>query len=126
VSSNRYPVLVVDDEPSIRWAVTRALEPTYEVVAADSGTACLDVVRKGFRGLVFLDIMMPEMTGWQTIAKLRDADLLAGNTICILSGVPHPERGAGELGVYVDRYIGKPFRRDELLRIVAEVAAAQR
>ena len=115
-------VLIVDDEPEIRRAVRRSLAPAYDVVSADSGEACLEAVRNGFRGLLLVDIMMPSMSGWEAIQRMADSGLLEGNTICILSGLPDPDEGAGAAKSHVARYISKPFDKDGLRAVVAELA----
>ena len=115
-------VLIVDDEPEIRRAVRRSLAPAYDVVSADSGEACLEAVRNGFRGLLLVDIMMPSMSGWEAIQRMADSGLLEGNTICILSGLPDPDEGAEAAKSHVARYISKPFDKDGLRAVVAELA----
>ena len=114
-------VLVVDDEPLILKTVRRILENEgIKVVLAKSGFECLDIIKEGFRGLILMDIVMPEMDGWDTIQKLIDEGYTKGNIICMLTGKDIPDNKMDKLKEYVLDYIRKPFKNEELIAIVKE------
>ncbi|MDY6911280.1 MAG: response regulator [Chloroflexota bacterium] len=109
-------IMVVDDEAGIRLTVRVVLEPSgFEIVLADSGRKCIEKLQQGFRGLIFMDIMMPEMTGWDTIKEISRAGLLEGNLISVLSAkqpLDGDAEGLGDIGLC---YLSKPFEPMELV-----------
>jgi len=104
-------VLVVDDEPAIRWLIVRALSADgYETMEAGDGldaVAALDLVPD----LVVLDLMMPGMDGRQVLAEIRRR----GETpvIMLTALTAEADRIAG-LDGGADDYLAKPFSIGEL------------
>ncbi len=117
-------VMVVDDDPSIRSTVEIVLGTKgHSFCAVESGTRCLEKLREGFRGLILMDIMMPEMNGWDTIKAIEDEGLHGGNVICMLTAVHDPGPELEKLTESVMDYVRKPFTSEELLKTVAEYIA---
>jgi CheY-like chemotaxis protein len=114
-------IMIVDDDPSIRSTVEIVLNTKgYSICVAESGKKCLDKLREGFRGLILMDIMMPEMDGWDTISAIEDEGLHGGNVICMLTAVHAPGPKLEKLTESVMDYVRKPFTSEELLETVAE------
>lgn len=114
-------IMVVDDDPSIRATIEIVLNTKgYSICVVESGKRCLEKLREGFRGLILMDIMMPEMDGWDTIAAIEDEGLHGGNVICMLTAVHDPGPKLEKLTEYVMDYVRKPFTSEELLETVAE------
>ena len=68
-------IMVVDDEPDILFTVGQVLETSgYEVVKAKDGKECIELLSNmdTFPDLVLLDIMMPEISGWDVAAKIKE------------------------------------------------------
>jgi PAS domain S-box-containing protein len=66
------PILIVDDNPGKRLALRSVLEPLgYEIVEADSGSACLRCVMANVFAVILLDVRMPIMDGFETAALIR-------------------------------------------------------
>jgi len=117
-------IMIVDDDPSIRSTVEIVLNTKgYSICVVESGEKCLDKLREGFRGLILMDIMMPEMDGWDTISAIEDEELHGGNVICMLTAVHDPGPKLEKLTEYVMDYVRKPFTAEELLATVAEYIA---
>ncbi len=113
-------VLVVDDEPMVQYSVKRVLESSgFTVACADSGPACLELLRKGFKGLILMDIVMPEMDGWDTIQAMVDEGLNEGNVICMLTGKEVPDVKMDQLKEYILDYVRKPFDNAKLVQVVS-------
>jgi signal transduction histidine kinase/CheY-like chemotaxis protein len=100
-------VLVVDDDPNIRSLLQQELtEAGYVVRLAEDGRKALALIREETPGLIILDVMMPEMNGFDVAAVLKNDPATMDIPIIILSIVEDKERGF-RLGV--DRYLTKPI-----------------
>lgn len=112
-------ILIVDDEPAIVRLVRAKLQADgYGVLTADRGATALDIVDDERPDLVILDLMMPEMDGFETLRKLRR---FSSTPVIMLTarGSDHDKLRGFEQGV--DDYITKPFNPDELSARVAAV-----
>ncbi len=100
-------VLVVDDDPNIRSLLQQEFtEGGHTVRLAEDGRKALALIREETPGLVILDVMMPEMNGFDVAAVLKNDPATMDIPIIILSIVEDKERGF-RLGV--DRYLTKPI-----------------
>ncbi len=109
-------ILVVDDDPNIRSLLQQEfLEAGYTVRLAENGRQALSLIREEAPGLVILDVMMPEMNGFDVAAVLKNDPKTMDIPIIILSIVEDKERGF-RLGV--DRYLTKPIDTASLFREV--------
>jgi signal transduction histidine kinase/CheY-like chemotaxis protein len=107
-------ILVADDEAHIRNLLRQELtESGYEVLEAADGKEALDAIRRQHPDLVILDVMMPEMNGFDVAAVLKNDPATMDIPILILSIVQDKERGF-RLGV--DRYLTKPIDTQELFQ----------
>jgi putative two-component system response regulator len=109
-------ILVVDDEEDILFTIKYGLEKidkNYKIQTVKNGEECLKVLNKEIPDLILLDLMMPNMTGWQVL------DIILGNPswrnipVFIISGAGNTEfkEQAEDLGI---PYIEKPFTVDLL------------
>jgi signal transduction histidine kinase/CheY-like chemotaxis protein len=116
-TSERQPrILVVDDDPNIRELLSQEFtEAGYVVNLATNGREAIAVVRRDRPDLVVLDVMMPEMNGFDVAAVLKNDPQTMDIPIVILSIVQDRDRGF-RLGV--DRYLTKPIDTDLLFREV--------
>jgi two-component system alkaline phosphatase synthesis response regulator PhoP len=104
-------VLVVDDEPHVRYLLAVVLEAAgYQVIEAAHGDAALELVRSSRPRLVITDRMMPRMGGIELIEQLRADEGTAGIPIVMLTAAP------GEPGA--DAVLMKPFAQEELVELV--------
>jgi len=100
-------ILIVDDDSNIRSLLQQELmEAGYVVRLAEDGRKALTLIREETPGLVILDVMMPEMNGFDVAAVLKNDPATMDIPIIILSIVEDKERGF-RLGV--DRYLTKPI-----------------
>ena len=107
-------VLVVDDEQNIVDILRFNLEREgYEVITASDGLEGLSLARSGDPDLILLDVMMPEMDGFQVCQELRREDKLTP-IIMLTAREEEADRVMGlELGA--DDYVSKPFSVRELM-----------
>ncbi|MBN1661123.1 MAG: response regulator transcription factor [Anaerolineae bacterium] len=105
-------ILVVDDEPRMVRFVRMNLElEGYQVAEAGSGIEALDKVRDDLPDLVVLDVMMPEMDGFETLEHIREISTVPVIMLTVRSDEEDRIRGL-ELGA--DDYVTKPFSPREL------------
>lgn len=111
-------VLLVEDDEDMREDVAFLLERRgHRVVTAEHGKAALEKL-SGLQSpcLILLDLMMPEMDGWQLRAKLREDPDLASIPIVVVSALADIAQEAASLGA-VD-YLQKPVDFDKLYELV--------
>ena len=112
-------ILVVDDDTPIRSLLRQELSDTgYRVREAANGKAALDMVRLEKPDLIILDVMMPEINGFDVAAVLKNDPATMDIPIIILSIVQDKERG---LRIGVDRYLTKPIDTEKLFHEVDEL-----
>lgn len=112
-------VMVVDDEESIRLTMTELLSlEGFDVVAANGGRECIELLRLGFRGVILMDVMMPGMDGWSTIRAVKHEGLLEGNIVLMLTAMDTPDDRMDGLQEIVIDYITKPFDPNHLIATV--------
>ena len=117
-----YPILAVDDDPAILDVVAQVLaDEGYYVLTANGGRAAVELAREHLPNLILLDLMMPEMNGWQVVAALRDMPQTRSIPILLLSARRDTQLMANDLGV--SSYLEKPFDLDELLMCVRRLLA---
>lgn len=105
-------ILVVDDEPRMIRFIRMNLElEGYQVIEAKNGIQALEQVRQHLPDLVIMDIMMPEMDGFETLRMLREISTVPVILLTVKSDEEDRIRGL-ELGA--DDYITKPFSPREL------------
>jgi CheY-like chemotaxis protein len=119
-------VMIVDDEPGISQIVSRALRKwNYDVVTAENGLECLARMRKGFQGVILMDIAMPWLDGWQTVRALKDEQLLGESLVCMLTGLEPLVNPVGLEDAVAD-YLAKPFTFEALEEMVSSAFALLR
>lgn len=117
-------VLVVDDDASLREMLRQQLsERGYEVRLAANGLEAIQSARTRRPDLVVLDVMMPEISGFDVAAVLKSDPKTQGIPIIILSIVQDADRGY-RLGV--DKYLTKPTEADTLVAEVQRVMSRAR
>jgi two-component system alkaline phosphatase synthesis response regulator PhoP len=121
-------ILVVDDEEYIVELLQMNLKQQgYVPICAYSGIEAIEKAQKMKPDLILLDIMMPDMDGFETCRKLREDHLLKNIPIIMLSAKSEETDKVIGLGVGADDYITKPFGIRELLaRINAALRRAER
>jgi two-component system KDP operon response regulator KdpE len=112
-------VLLVDDEPRIRESVRMNLEVEgFEVLEATDGVEALDAVRRLLPDLVVLDVMMPNLDGFETLRELRRFSTVPVIMLTVKADERDVARGL-ELGA--DDYVPKPFSQTLLVARIKAV-----
>jgi PAS domain S-box-containing protein len=118
-------VLVVDDDALVGSALKRLLSPRHEVVTCPSAAEALQLLGGGARyDAILCDVMMPEMDGTTFHAQLARIAPDQAERVVFMTGGAFERRIRAALEALPNRKIPKPCPREELERVVAEVAAA--
>jgi len=109
-------IMVIDDSKTIRrTAETLLKKEGFEVIVATDGFEALSMVADHKPDLIFLDIMMPRLDGYQTCALIKHHRVFRHTPVVMLSSKDGLfDRARGRV-VGSDHYITKPFTREELL-----------
>jgi DNA-binding response OmpR family regulator len=109
-------VLVVDDEEGIRVLCRVNLElGGYEVLEAADGFAALEMARTKRPDLIFLDIMMPRMDGWEVLERLKEDAATASIPVVLLTARTSEEDQIRGWGEGILEYLSKPFNPQRLV-----------
>nr|WP_127018015.1 response regulator transcription factor [Anoxybacter fermentans] len=112
-------ILVVDDDPNIRQLLQMTFQVEgYEVILAEDGKKALEQFKKNPVDLVVLDLMLPEIDGWQVCRKLREESDIP---IIMLTAKDDEVDTILGLKLGADDYVTKPFSPRELLARVEAV-----
>lgn len=112
-------ILVVDDDPDIVEFVSEILTMNhYQVQAAENGRAGIDKARKFLPDLVILDLMMPDMHGFEVCQAIRADDKLKDVRIIVSSGKRYQvdARAADRLGG--NMFVPKPYKVSQMMEAV--------
>jgi len=122
VSALPFAVLVVEDDPDLVSLMELVLaDAGYRVRIAPEGGAALARVAEEMPGLILLDMRMPGMNGWEFAREFRARHGRAC-PIVVVTAAENARARAAE--VEADGWLAKPFEIDDVLRIVANHAAA--
>jgi CheY-like chemotaxis protein len=115
--NNKKTILLVDDDETLLLIARNMLKHDYHTISAKNGQEALDCLTKGTSpDLVLLDILMPNMDGWEIFHQIKGISLLKDVPIAFLTAENDAmeEKRAYELGA-VD-YIMKPYDKTDLLK----------
>jgi len=113
---DRPKVLVVDDEPFICRSLSFVLrKENYEVFEARNGEDALAFIRENQPDLVFMDVMMPKMNGFDVTRAVKSDDKLKGTKIILLTAKGQDADRATGVEAGADDYMTKPFSPSKIL-----------
>ncbi|MEM2933557.1 MAG: response regulator [Methanocellales archaeon] len=115
-------VMIVDDERDVVNLFEEMLSDNYQVIKAYSGEECLEKLKLEKPDLILLDILMPEMNGWQVLEKIKQYPELKDIPVIMLTAVK-PDFSILQKGI--ENYIVKPVARGELINTVNEFFKAR-
>jgi CheY-like chemotaxis protein len=120
------PVLVVDDDAGLRELLRRMLEPEgYAVVEAENGRVALERLRDVSPSVILLDLMMPEMDGFEFVAEFRRHEAWRAIPIVVVTAKDLSQEDRERLNGHVQKILQKGTHgRDQLLTEVRELVSA--
>lgn len=120
-------ILVVDDEPHIRFLMELTLEELEDegvgIIYADNGETALEIIRDERPELVFLDIMLPKLNGFDVCIQVKADPDLAGTSVVLLTAKGEELDRVQGAGAGADSYMTKPFNPDQILEKARQLLA---
>ncbi|HHI80677.1 MAG TPA: response regulator [Planctomycetes bacterium] len=115
-------ILVVDDEPFILKSLTFILQKgDFEVIEARDGEEAVAMIEQHHPSLVFLDVMMPKMNGYDVIRKVRANQELEGVFIVLLTAKGQETDRSQGMSAGANDYLTKPFSPSRILQVAREI-----
>ena len=118
-------ILIVDDDPCIRLLLRQVLEELeeegVELVTADNGVTALEIIRNEAPEVVFLDVMMPKMNGYDVCKSVKAESGGTDSFVVLLTvkgQVVDRQRG---LDAGADIYMTKPFSPEEVITVARNI-----
>lgn len=127
MKTDRAVIVIVDDEVHIRALLEQTLEDLDnepEIVLAANGAEGLALIENRRPSLVFLDVMMPLMNGYDVCAAVRKNPQLADTTIVMLTAKGQESDRLRGLDVGAQHFVTKPFDPDEILALAQKILQA--
>lgn len=120
---DRLKVMVIDDSKTIRRSAETLLKREgYQVVTATDGFEALAKIADHDPSIIFIDIMMPRLDGYQTCAVIKNSERYKSTPVIMLSSKDGLfDRAKGRI-VGSDEYLTKPFTKEELLGAIDKYA----
>jgi len=116
-------VLIVDDVVDNRKLLLKILEKKKDIklLAAENGKQALDILRKQRVCLVLMDMEMPIMNGYEATRAIRKTAILKDVPVIAMTAHTSPEKINECLAAGCDYYLGKPIRKNEVIKMVDEM-----
>lgn len=115
-------LLIVDDEPNIVMTLEYAMQKQgYQVFIARDGGEALVIMERELPDLVILDIMMPQVDGYETIKQIKSNSAFAKAKIIFLSAKNKTADVEKGLALGADLYFTKPFSVKKLIAAVNDI-----
>jgi len=118
--ASEYKVLIVDDVPTNVMLVQAILKKEgYTILTCDNGPKALKIAQEQHPNLILLDIMMPEMDGYEVLQHLKSNPETNDIPVIIMSALSDMQSIVKGYQLGAIEYVTKPFQREELLKRVA-------
>lgn len=114
--SDKPKILCVDDEPSNLRLLDAVLSPRgYDVLTAGDGFRALEILREKKVDLVLLDVMMPNMNGYEVCKRIKEDETLRHIPVIMITALASKEDRIKGIEAGAEEFLTKPFNRDEVL-----------
>ncbi|WP_055446295.1 response regulator transcription factor [Lacinutrix mariniflava] len=112
-------ILIVDDEPNIVMSLEYTFKKQdFEVFIARDGSEALEILKHHIPNVVLLDVMMPNVDGYQTLKHIKNTDSLKDTKVVFLTAKNKASDIEKGLKLGADKYLTKPF---SIKKIVSEI-----
>jgi len=123
ITNSSYHVLCIEDEPDMIELIRLILEPHgFKVSGALGGKEGLDFLNSDVPDLILLDLMMPDMDGWDVYKRVKSDPALANIPVIVVTAKAQSiDKVLGLHIAKVEDYVTKPFSPDDLVSSISRV-----
>lgn len=123
INRSDYTILVVDDVVSNVLLLKILLtKENFKVLTANNGYTCIEIAQNNHPDLILLDVMMPDINGFETAEKLKSAPATADIPIIFLTALNAPSDLVKGFQVGANDFLTKPFNKEELvMRVMRQI-----
>jgi putative two-component system response regulator len=115
---NNKKILIIDDEKMNIIALAHFLKPQYEILIAGDGPSGLEAAEKHMPDIILLDIIMPGMSGFDVIVKLKESENTKNIPVIFITGLSDSDDEEKGIALGAVDYITKPFGKSIVKRRV--------
>ena len=115
LKKSKYMVLVIEDNFDMQRHLENIISPRHQCMVASNGIQGLSMAEEFLPDLIICDVMMPQLNGFEVLAKLKQQTMTAHIPIIMLTAKTDRESRLKGLRNEADDYLGKPFDAEELL-----------
>lgn len=116
-------VLVIEDEANIVESLSFLLRHAgFEVSVANDGPVAIEMAAENVPDVVLLDLMLPTMTGYEVLARLREAEATSEVPVIVLTAKGQDEVRDASMARGANRFITKPYGNDEIVAAVRSLS----
>ncbi len=120
-------VMVVDDEPDIVELLLLMLDGTdYDIITASGGNDCLEKLKHDVPDLILLDLIMPDLDGWEVLARIRRDDRLKSIPVIILTAKQLTADVAQKKAPHITEYLVKPVTKEGLISVIEDITSSSK
>lgn len=116
-------IIYIDDDIEMIYLIKMILERKgYEIISINDGLESVEIIKKEQPDLVMLDLMMPNIDGWDIYHQLKSNEITSEIPVIIISAKAQPiDKVLGLQIAKVNNYISKPFRPQELIDSIENI-----
>ena len=119
--------MVVDDEPDVADLLSLMLESQgYEVISAYGGNECLKKLEHEIPDLILLDLIMPDIDGWEVLERIRQDERLNSVFVIILTAKQLTAEVVQKKAQYITEYLVKPITKGGLISAIETIVSYSR
>jgi len=115
---SRYTILAVDDERANLMVLYRVFTPEYRLLTAKTGAEALARARSGAPDIVILDIMLPDISGYDVLRNLKGDENTKEIPVIIATGFSGADEEKRSRDLGADGFVTKPYERESILNCI--------
>jgi CheY-like chemotaxis protein len=120
-------IMVVDDEPDIVDLLLLMLDdPDYDVIPASGGNDCLEKLKRDVPDLILLDLIMPDLDGWEVLNRIRQDDRLKSIPVIILTAKQLTTDVVHKKAPHITEYLVKPITKEGLISVIGDITSSSK
>ena len=116
-------IVYIEDDLEMTYLIKMILERRgYEIISTNNGLEGFDLVTSENPDIILLDLMMPDIDGWDIYRQLKSSDQTEKIPVVVISAKAQPiDKVLGLQVAKVNNYIAKPFKPQELIEVIENI-----